>query len=151
LHILLFPRFPKKWEILFYRQSMHPSARPKVTSPPRPLYGSSWKLSHVLGTHWIMCTPLEFRSNSIFFHQGAICENTFLAITPYVLVVKLPNFVCWCIYKNLGFWPWPTFQGHGGQTSKIYTMWYNFATIAYISINFSHWIHLTRVCLMQSE
>jgi hypothetical protein len=24
-------------------------------------------------------------------------------------------------------------------------------TIAYIFINFSHWIHLTRVCLMQSE
>jgi hypothetical protein len=64
-----------------------------------------------------------------------------------------------CVLVNLwnlhtisnGFWPWPTFQGHRVQTSKIYTMWYKFATIANISINFSHWIYLTRVCLLQPE
>jgi hypothetical protein len=104
-------------------------------SPPRLFQQIKLKLSHVLGTHRLMCTtPLEFRSNSRLFPP----------VGRYV-PKKLQN-VCWCIYKNLGFWAWPSFQGHGCQTSKIYTMWYNFATIVYISINFSHWIHLTTVC-----
>jgi hypothetical protein len=32
------------------------------------------------------------QSNSNFCHQGAICENKYLAITPYVFVVKVQNF-----------------------------------------------------------
>jgi hypothetical protein len=42
------------------------------------------KLSHVLGTHRLMCTtPLEFRSNSVFFHHGRYVKTHFWPLLHY--------------------------------------------------------------------
>jgi hypothetical protein len=96
-----------------------------------------------------MCTtPLEFRYTSVFFHQ-AICDMWKHIFAHYSISTCGKATECCVLVLPLnlhnisyGFWPWPTFQIHGGQTSKIYIMWYNFATIAYICIKFSHWINL---------
>jgi hypothetical protein len=43
-----------------------------------PVQWIKLKLSHVLGTYRLMCTtPLECRSNSVFFHEGASIKSTY--------------------------------------------------------------------------
>jgi hypothetical protein len=85
----LSPRFPKKWGDIVSIPFAVGRSVPASVGPSESDISSltvqqiKLKLPHVLGTHRLMCTtPLEFRSISVFFHQGAICENTFLLITP---------------------------------------------------------------------